>query len=256
MKLFNWNEKDYKWIVFILSLLCIGSFSLFAYSNEALASLISFGGTLSGIILSVLAIIMTIVGETKSENTKDKLIGLSENLEKIVSRVENATNGIEKIVTDNMKVTDQLSNINNTIQNSFKYTNKEVAIGRTDTKSDLEVNLDSFKEVFIQAEKSVNYILFKDMCIAILFVITKKGLGSNNIPYNEYIDAIIQLKLNISLNNQLSAWNMALIFNKAIWDSNEEFNTFVYQHCFRKYNYEVNALTEYANSMKENFSKL
>ncbi|MFW2500423.1 hypothetical protein [Clostridium diolis] len=256
MKLFNWNEKDYKWIVFILALLCIGSFSLFAYSNEALASLISFGGTLSGIILSVLAIIMTIVGETKSENTKDKLISLSENLEEIVSRVENATNGIESIVTDNMKVKDQLSDINNTIENSFKFVNKEIAIDKENTKKDSDINFDSFKDVFIQSEKNVEYSLFKDLCITMLFIATKKNLGVLSITYNEYIEAITQLKLNISINNQFAAWNMAFIFNKAIWNKDDEFNNFLNEHCFSKYYNEVNALRQYENNIKQSSSKL
>lgn len=243
------------YIILIAVLLIISLFTQIGYENKDLASQLGFGATLSGIILSVIAIMITLIGETKSENTKDKLFSLSENLEGIVSRVEIAANGIEKIVTDNTKVKDQLSNINSTIENSFKFVNKEIAIDEENAKKDSGINFDSFKDVFIQSEKNIEYSLFKDMCITMLLIATKKNLGAISITYNEYTEAIMQLKLNISINNQLSAWNMSFIFNKAIWNPNNEFNDFLYEHCFSKYYNEVNALMQYANSIQESSSK-
>lgn len=83
--------------IFMLSVLSIGLFALRANGNENLSSEIAFGATLSGIILSVIAIIMTIVGETKSENTKDTLMNLSTDLEGLVEDIKDATKNLENV---------------------------------------------------------------------------------------------------------------------------------------------------------------
>lgn len=77
--------------IFILLILSVVMFTLRGHDSKSLSSEIAFGATLSGIILSVIAIIMTIIGESKSENTKDTLVNLSTELEQIVENIKNAT---------------------------------------------------------------------------------------------------------------------------------------------------------------------
>lgn len=91
--------------IFILSMLSITFFTLRAHSSKSLSSEIAFGATLSGIILSVIAIIMTIIGETKSENTKDTLVNISTDLEEIVESIKCATGKLEDVMIfkDNIK---------------------------------------------------------------------------------------------------------------------------------------------------------
>ncbi|MCC0707373.1 hypothetical protein [Clostridioides sp. ES-S-0190-01] len=102
------KEKDFEkvkihmgYCIFILVLLVVVLFTMIGHDNKELASQVAFGATLSGIILSILAIILTLIGETKSDNTKDNLLNISKKLEDIVGNVEGATNKLENISSKN-----------------------------------------------------------------------------------------------------------------------------------------------------------
>ncbi len=97
------KEKDFEkvkihmvYCIFILVLLVIVLFTMIGHDNKELASQIAFGATLSGIILSILAIILTLIGETKSDNTKDNLLNISKNLENIVVDVQDVIKNLKK----------------------------------------------------------------------------------------------------------------------------------------------------------------
>lgn len=90
------------WIIMLICI-CICLFTVRGYDNTDLSNQFAFGATLSGIILSVLAIMMTLIGEMKSDNTKDTLERVSKQIQKITD--ENLTN-----VTANLnKVTDRIN---------------------------------------------------------------------------------------------------------------------------------------------------
>ncbi|MGO0986704.1 hypothetical protein ACTPEW_12280 [Clostridioides difficile] len=92
------------YIIVILILALVVVITDRGYDNKDLSQWIAFGATLSGIILSVLAIILTLIGETKSDNTKDSLLDTSKKLEDIVDNIENATLRLEEAKNENEKI--------------------------------------------------------------------------------------------------------------------------------------------------------
>lgn len=217
------------------------------YANNEFISQISFASTITSIILSVIAIIMTIVSETKSENTKDKLLNVSDNLEGIVAKIEYTTSNLKDITTSNAEVKTQLSSINNTIENKFNIQSKEVAV-----EINNENNHSCFVEIYGEIEQNLQHDLFKDFTITILYISARKKIGATNISYQEYEEAIDDLDLNIQPDNKLFAWNLALIYSKAIWED-ENFSNYVYGKCSSRYFYEVNRIMGYMEEkMKEN----
>lgn len=92
------------YIIIILILALVVVITDRGYDNKDLSQWIAFGATLSGIILSVLAIILTLIGETKSDNTKDSLLDTSKKLEDIVDNIENATLRLEEAKNENEKI--------------------------------------------------------------------------------------------------------------------------------------------------------
>ena len=94
------NRKNCKHIYF-RDFIYVGIFAVFIIvvpitivlgdtDNTAFISQLSFAGMISSIILSVLAIIVTLIGESKADIAKDNLVNASE-------KVNNATAGIEDV---------------------------------------------------------------------------------------------------------------------------------------------------------------
>ncbi|KPI49938.1 hypothetical protein KW95_10790 [Clostridioides difficile] len=105
------------YIIVILILALVVVITDRGYDNKDLSQWIAFGATLSGIILSVLAIILTLIGETKSDNTKDGLLNISKKLEDVVENVEGATNKLENISSKNEEFQSKImSSVSGSIQ--------------------------------------------------------------------------------------------------------------------------------------------
>lgn len=220
---------------------------LASYNNREFVNEISFASTITSIILSVIAIIMTIVGETKSENTKDKLINLSENLEDIVCKIENTTNEFENVMKSNKEMKTQLNYIGNTIEKKFTSVIPEVAV---DINRKDEEKSNSFIFMIEQANKYLDYILYRDLCLTILYLDGKSKLKKDGIEYDEFIKDIDILKLNISKNNQVSVWNMAFIFTSAILND-EKFIEYIYETNGSKYSQEISIIRKLEKNLKE-----
>ena len=78
------SKKDYIYLVIIMVILSVILTSLALYTDDEAMQLFSFASTITSIILSVIAIIMTITSESKNASTKEKL-------EKSAGKIENAT---------------------------------------------------------------------------------------------------------------------------------------------------------------------
>lgn len=81
-------KRDFKYsVIMLLGLLILIITSRFG-DNEKLLDYISFGSTLTSIILSVLAIFMTLLAESKSDETKTRLENLTTTIEKASDAIE------------------------------------------------------------------------------------------------------------------------------------------------------------------------
>lgn len=90
-------KRDFKYSVSILLGLIVLLITSKFGNNIQLQNYISFGSTLSSIILSVLAIFMTMLSESKSDATKTRLENLTSLIETASSSTRNQVKKITKI---------------------------------------------------------------------------------------------------------------------------------------------------------------
>jgi len=137
------NKLHIKYIVGIASGVSLGSLVLSGYSNTAFVSQFSFASTVTSIVLSVVAIWMSISGERATNEIKDKIIDASDRLEKTTSNVEQINSSYHQ------EVSDQIS--------SLEYIQKkldEIVGGFTDVKDEMSLTKDQVAQV---ASKIDNY---------------------------------------------------------------------------------------------------
>lgn len=66
-------KRDFLYIVIILMIIGIGLVTKVFAEDQKAIDLVSFASTITSIILSILAIFMTLISEYKNENTKTKI---------------------------------------------------------------------------------------------------------------------------------------------------------------------------------------
>lgn len=99
------KERDYKFCIIILFIVIVFICTLTMGINEKVAEYLSFAGSISSIILSVLAIIMTILAEKKAEIEKIKMDNLvfkmeacTQKTEENLSKIENFESKLDTII--------------------------------------------------------------------------------------------------------------------------------------------------------------
>lgn len=203
------NIHMFYWIL-ILVLIIIGLITTRSYSNESLAEQVAFGATLSGIILSVIAIIMTLIGESKSDNTKDKLINLSDNLEEIVSRVEKTTSNLEEVLNINLDVRSKLDNLGNKIS--------EISITKVDETTKTIGDSKEFTSEYIRVFDSFctqfydNPEFISSSCFAL--IVAHKN-SKKSFEYNDLMKKANEL--NIDLKYSDTVWGVLLAFTPGVY---------------------------------------
>ena len=107
------NSLHYKYWIFILILIIIVIFSYYNSGDANLTSMIAFAATIASIILSVLAIFMSILSNNsiggmlhKVRDMHDAVSGIPSSLEQSVSELKDASTGLTSI---NQDVTKSLS---------------------------------------------------------------------------------------------------------------------------------------------------
>ena len=200
-----------------------------SYSNESLAEQVAFGATLSGIILSVIAIIMTLIGETKSDNTKDKLLNLSDDLENIVNDIKNTTSNLEYLVQSNIEVKKGITEIS-CAMSQITSPSKDENLSEEDIEES-KYYLKVFK-LFIENQVEV---LKQYIFIAFTYMYLIKNGKPIKVNYNNFIKDMNSLD-SIDLNEQkitLILWGMIFVFSRAF-----EFKEFTdYIEDYTKTNY-------------------
>ena len=88
--------------------ICVTLFSIVLVAatkdNSNFVSEVSFAATISSIILSVIAILMTIIGELKSENVKDKLTNVSDTLISVTKSIKESAENLHGLSQVNVKI--------------------------------------------------------------------------------------------------------------------------------------------------------
>lgn len=95
-------KRDFKYCTFIMIALLVLILTAKVGNDSNLLAYISFGSTLSSIILSILAIFMTMLSESKNDATKTRL-------ENLTSTIENASESIKEQADSIKKIYDEMT---------------------------------------------------------------------------------------------------------------------------------------------------
>lgn len=113
-----------KYIIAIAAVLSLGSLVLAAYDQEAFAGQVAFGATITSIVLSVLAIWMSISSERTTNDIRFKIAESTERLSKTTKEIETLNSNYEKTMDNQINelknVQEQLTYITNSISNVEK----------------------------------------------------------------------------------------------------------------------------------------
>lgn len=207
MNIKDWFKGDklfihmFYWIIMLICL-CICLFTVRGYNNTDLSNQFAFGATLSGIILSVLAIMMTLIGEMKSDNTKDTLERVSKQIEDVATKnLVDASNELSHITKSDLSVIikklaettimlndsackiDKIDTINDKVDN-FKNDIVTLMSKGEDTKvNNDEKLLESYKNVYTSYMNSVKDDMRRSICV-VLYLLIKNY--SENTDINKY----------------------------------------------------------------------
>ena len=102
------KENDFKYCIGILFLIIVFICTLTMGNNSKVMEYISFAGTVSSLILSVLAIIMTMLSESKNEGTKANIDVILSETRQSVDKINNFTGSMESVSSEIHKTTSDL----------------------------------------------------------------------------------------------------------------------------------------------------
>lgn len=125
-----------KYLLIISALICIWLFSVLTYGDQNFVAQMSFASTIASIILSVLAIIMSLTGEGKTEHIKEQL----ESAAKDIKESQEKVSSINKTIEENLnKLTKDIDTMNEKIEHVSKIsenTARMVSLYRSDITTD------------------------------------------------------------------------------------------------------------------------
>ncbi|CZR74864.1 TPA: hypothetical protein KNR49_001306 [Clostridioides difficile] len=227
------------YIIVILILALVVVITDRGYDNKDLSQWIAFGATLSGIILSVLAIILTLIGETKSDNTKDSLLNISKKLEDIVGNVEDATYKLENVSDMKDEIKEEISvGLSNMVlkvdkENMPSSLNKDIS-----NKENESNHIEFFREYF----KFIRHDNSMKLCILSVFYCGAKQIRHNNgsLGYDD-LYSVVKTVLFFDDETMKIAWNVLTVFFSGL-NSDDNFYYYICNIFKEIYPYEKECL--------------
>lgn len=194
-----------KYIIVIAVVLLFGGIVLATSNQNKFVSQISFGSTMTSIILSVIAIWMSISGERTTNDIKSKISysadRLSETTEKIEILNNNHTETLDKQLSELKDVKEQLSKIIQSVnhmeeQVSFMY-NKKAAFetnNQDNNMSDTNKSIKLFYDVYSWATNNEHFQEF--LFCKIAQAVIQKNRDHIPFSFNEIVSYLTQSGIN------------------------------------------------------------
>lgn len=123
------KEHDYKFCMVILFFVIVFVCTISMGNNDEVSKLLSFAGTLSSIILSVLAIILTLLADKKAEYERLKT-------DTLVSRMESYANQIQESLSKAQSIVEKLTGLEEKV-NDVLEKEKDLIRVQKEIKADL-----------------------------------------------------------------------------------------------------------------------
>ncbi len=199
-------KLHYKYLIAIAAILFFGSIVLATFNQNNFVSQVSFAGTITSIILSVIAIWMSISNERTTNDLRMKIAESTERLSGTTKEIEILNNNhketMDKQLDELKSVQEQLTQVIHSINNvekqvSYIYENKSAnfhTIDNNTMKTDQKFNL--FNNVFLWATNNdyiEQYIFYRITQI----IIDKKKVNSP-FSLDEIMHSLTQSGINVN----------------------------------------------------------
>lgn len=162
------NNLHYRYVIFILVLALISTFSYYFYGNEDLVKTISFAGTLASIILSVLAIFITVLSNDSlssmihkirdlyevikdiPDSIKKSIISLGETIRQLQNNIEVMNGLLPELKTQLCNVDEHIRESNEVLRSFASQQNlSSEKVIKEDVTS---INLEAYFKQFLEGE--------------------------------------------------------------------------------------------------------
>lgn len=213
------NKLHIKYLITIASIISLGSIVLSLCNKDTFVAQVSFASTITSIVLSVIAIWMSISGERTTNDIKIRILESTDRLAKTTENVEILNNKNESIMNTQL---DELNNVKEKLEaiiHSVDTVGEQVTIMQEkintapntpqtvdDKKMTTEQKIALFQNLYTWAVD--NSTTNKKYRAWLLCVMTQRFLDNkkNSIP-NVYREAMKHLK---TINANLDKWNKVI----------------------------------------------
>lgn len=181
----NQNEKNVRhdnlklhfiYVVTICFIICIGTIIIAAYNQEAFVSQVSFAGTITSIVLSVIAIWLSISGERTTNDIRIKIAESTERLSDTTKNVETLNKNYENTMDA------QLNELKNVQEQLTKVIFSINSVGE-------QVSHLQGKNAIIP--NTLNNNIYNTAQRTALFNTIYNTWVSNNVPYSEWLFCVM-----------------------------------------------------------------
>lgn len=131
-------QKDYTYLLVIVTIIIVVLISLSLYTDQQAMNLFSFASTITSIILSVIAIIMTITSETKNASTKEKLEESAKQIQMTTELLEKAVQNIDPEILQ--KIEKETNTLQETMEDAIEIIKSILENSEKTTKAVEETN--------------------------------------------------------------------------------------------------------------------
>lgn len=150
-------QKDHTYLLVIVTIIIVILISLSLYTDQQAMNLFSFASTITSIILSVIAIIMTITSETKNASTKEKLEESAKQIQMTTELLEEAVQNIDPEILQ--KIEKETNTLQETMEETIEIIKSILENSEKTSKAVEETKEELKKKVFVSGDSSLTRII-------------------------------------------------------------------------------------------------
>jgi len=200
------NKLHTKYIVALSILVSFGSIVLSTYNQEAFVSQFSFAGTITSIILSIIAIWMSISGERSTNEIRNKISDSTDSLLKTSKKIKRLNNNYEKTMSTQLEelktVQEQLTKILSSVDSvSQEVSQMQKNTVDTPTSENNALNSEQKKAIFniIYQWATYNNSFAEFIFCHMIYFVTYNLQNAKIIQLNETVNYLLKLNVNINI---------------------------------------------------------
>ena len=190
------------YIIAISAIISLGSVVLALYNQDAFVAQVSFAATITSIVLSVIAIWMSISGERSTDDIKVKIAESTERLSGTTKEIETFNNNYKETMGTQLaelkNLQEQLTEIFNSVDDvkeQIYHINKNTVINPNDNIMDTEQRITLFHNIYLwEPDKNYYYELIFCKMVKILII---KHQNNSTFSFREVLNYLKQGSINI-----------------------------------------------------------